>query len=140
MKVKHLLLVLIVFVLIISSCQQSNKNIIISEKEITLEPDSEKTIYVGINNINNQDKKFKISYDCSNCNDEISLQMFSEIGIKANKEGAFPIKIISNKDAKGDYDIKIKVDDIDGDYEIEKMKISVKDSEKEFSKQIIDKL
>jgi len=131
MKVKYLLLVLIVFVLIISSCQQSNKSVIISEKEISLEPNQEATIYLGIKNINNEDQKFKISYECDNCNDEISLQMFSEVGIKANKEGAFPIKIITNKEAKGEYNIRIKVSDGNKEYSSTNININInKESDK----------
>lgn len=110
LKIRYLFLTLAILVLIISSCQQSNKNVIISEKEINLEPNDEKTFYIGINNINDEDKKFKISYECNNCNDEIKLQMFPEIGLQANREGAFPIKIItSNKIKEGNYEIQIKI-------------------------------
>ena len=140
LTINNLLLLSLIFVLIVSSCQQSEKNFFISDKEITLEPDTEQTIYLGVKNTNNEDKKFKLSYECENCNKEISLQMFSEIGLKANREGAFPIKIIANKNSKNnEYKINLIITDIKKDsvYFSDIINVEIKKFNQNFTKSIV---
>ncbi len=134
---RNLLFISLLFVLAVSSCQQSEKNFFIYEKEISIEPGSEQTIYLGVKNINNKDRKFRISYECRDCGSEITMQMFSEIGLKANMEGAFPAKVIAGENAENNkYGINLKITDIEENtlFSSEKIIVEIKKFNKNYTK------
>jgi uncharacterized membrane protein len=115
MKMKIINVLLIVMLILVGCAQQEinseqldEKEILISNKVIKLEPGKEEQVFIGINN--KRDKQiYQVKIECKDC-EGVEIQYFPKLDVASNTKAAFPFLIKSNLDTKeGKYEFKLEV-------------------------------
>ena len=129
MRKTIILAMLLLILIIITSCKPIEKeNIFLSAHEIVLDAGQNYDLYLGIKNNFDLKKDFTLTYSCNECNNDVIVQMFPNIGLDAQKSAAFPIRIIANEQSQNkQYEIEFIVREDSNIYGTDKLKITVSD-------------
>ncbi|MBD3259020.1 hypothetical protein GF371_00130 [Candidatus Woesearchaeota archaeon] len=138
------------FVLIISGCGErieteelEEKNIVLSRNLIELDRLQNEDFYLGIKNNYEKEQEFSLVIKCltDNCENNLVLQTFPSIGIEANKNGAFPMRINALEDAqKSEYQYEFDVMKNDELYGQERLTVVVTGAVEEMKKELVQRI